>query len=264
MELIPAWAIKVDQNDRLIFQYITAEDFMSIEVRVRQINPDGQMVLSKFVYTPGDTDTRHEETIILGPGYLVSVSIITDTVVVTHGNTFGRITLNRLEAGEPGPILELAAGYVFDRVAVSWPSIEPVAAAEQRGADVILTTADPSAGANISYQSPANVHTQLKSAMFTVVTSATVATRRVRFRISLGATIFFEYVCTTTQAESLTRKYVFAPFGTAEVLADTTIHCPVPVLDIPPGDYITTSIDNLQVDDNVSGAWMLVNKRYSL
>lgn len=264
MEIIPAWAIRVDQNDRLIFQYITSELLATFEVRVRQVMPDGQMILSKFRYAPAAADTRYETTIVLGPGYLVSVSIITDGESALHGQSFGRISLNRLEADEPGPILELASGYVFDRVSVSWPTISPVAGAEQKGTDIVISSANPAAGADISLQFPAIVHTKIKSIMFSFVTAVAVADRRVRLRINVGATIYFEYVCTTTQAASLTYKYVFAPFGTAEVLTSTTVHCPIPELDVPPGVSISTSIDNLQAADDVSAAIIINNRRFSM
>src|SRR4030067_1349687 len=120
MVAVPSWAIAIDQNDRLVFQYISVEALTYFEVRVRQITLDGHIITSKYQYAVASNDTIYEEVIVLAPGYIVSIDIITDDGVGVYGSAFGRITLNRLEAGEAGPILERASGDIFDRASVSW------------------------------------------------------------------------------------------------------------------------------------------------
>ncbi len=261
---VPAWGIKIDENDRIILRFIAGTEDFWIQIRIRHMTLDGMIQTSKYTFYVTAPSTLYTQTIILAPGYLVSLDIITDASVARYGLCFARATMCRLENGSPRSTIELASGAITDITSVSWPTIEPKPGGDTLGFPMTTSLTNPAPGANMSYTVPSRTQSEVRAIKIRFTTDATVATRRMILRINPGGSLVFEYVCTITQAASLVYDYVFAPFGAPEVLAGTTVMCPIPILPLSPLDVIATAITNIQAADDISLPMMLEIKKYTL
>lgn len=112
-------------------------------------------------------------------------------------------------------------------------------------------SANPAAGAEISYTVPAGTVLQLLGARVSLVASADVATRTVQLTIDDGTTVFNKFVSPSTQAASATYAYNFTA-GTSNV---TVLNNEIVVglgqqLFLPPGYRIKTVTNNIQAADD--------------
>lgn len=122
--------------------------------------------------------------------------------------------------------------------------------------------ANPAAGNNISIVVPTGVCWTARSFAFTLVTSATAGTRRVRVAVKdVNGVIVAETVCATTEAASGTVLYSFNPYwGGTDINQAATVVGSFPLADtaIPPGWQICTITDSLQAGDQFTAVGVCV------
>jgi hypothetical protein len=128
------------------------------------------------------------------------------------------------------------------------------------GETLLVTGANPAAGAEISDTVPARETLTLYSVRIVLVTSATVATRAVNLYFDDGATTFFETFNATTQAASLTYRYNFG-VGLVAAGAAPLLVLPLPsAIKLGPGFRIRTTTTAIQVGDDYAAAIYLIER----
>lgn len=126
--------------------------------------------------------------------------------------------------------------------------------------DQEVITADPAAGADVSYTADDDMI--VYSFVVPFVTSAVVANRRVRVVADDGADVFFRSPAVTTQAASLTRVYsgVTGSAPSADLDPDIVVGFPPEGLRLRKGDRFIVTAQNKDAGDNF-GACVLHAER---
>jgi hypothetical protein len=129
---------------------------------------------------------------------------------------------------------------------------------------VTVSSADPAAGAEISYTIPTGQLFEVTAVTFALVTSATAANRRVALTFDDGTNVFFKSVAQVVQTASLTWTYSAGAGGVDTTsVAGTDMKLVLPVGLILPGGYrIRTASTALEADDNY-GIARIQGIRYS-
>ena len=210
-----------------------------------------------FTFTIESTNDEITQTALLRiPDVPIWIS------VQDNGGAFGRGRLFvRVNLSVNGNILQqLVAGYVFTPNALTWPQVSIQNPTPFIGRVQTMGGTDPAAGAEISETVPAGEVWHLRAIRFTLVTSATAATRVVHLRIADGSNVYFECIANASQTASLTRQYSGQP--TQTTITDTTgteIIIPIPAnLYLNTGWTISTVTTALQAGDNYQAPTMLI------
>lgn len=157
---------------------------------------------------------------------------------------------------------QLAGGYVFGTKGLTWPTnvVEPPQP-DFIGAITSVSSNDPAAGANWTYSTAGAVLTHVKGLQFTLVTDATVASRRVHIRFQDGNGQEIECLAATDQLASQTRKYTCMPVGALlDSANDNDIIIPIPADIWMRTGAVISSIFNLQAGDNAGPAEIWVEE----
>lgn len=121
------------------------------------------------------------------------------------------------------------------------------------GGVTVAGTVDPAAGAElIAFTVPAGQVWELQTLRFTLVTSATVANRRVHLVFDDGTNVLAKVPVLSDHAASLTWSYTFAREADNVTVQGLEVVSRMPRLLLPAGFRVRTLTDNLQVGDNFS------------
>lgn len=176
----------------------------------------------------------------------------------------GRVYIHLALAINNDQLYSLLSGYVYSARALAWPAANLNEPDMIDGEVKAVNGTNPAAGSEISYTVPAYYTLELLSITFSLVTSATVASRSVHLNIQVSGATVYQGILNTSQAASTTRTYFFqAGHSLFTDFDNTTILGPLPAkIIIPPGDIITTTTTNLQAGDDfglpvINGIWRL-------
>lgn len=125
----------------------------------------------------------------------------------------------------------------------------------------VKTGADPAPGAEALVTVPAGEYWVVHAVLLTLVTSATVANRRVELQIDNGTTTFFRLAHAVDQTASLTWRYQFANHGYRDAAvtgSNNVANLGVPVFTLGPGYRIQTSTANIQAGDDYAAPVLFV------
>lgn len=188
------------------------------------------------------------------------VTMFTDSANLARGDMW--VSMFLLANGER--VYKLASGYVSKQSALNWPIVQSESELSNGGGYRHLTGINPAAGSECLDPIPSNQHWRLIGMRVTLVTSATVANRRVHLYTELndGAT-GVEFFGVTDQPASTTYTYNFfhgvsnmAEFNNNVVQIGIPDH-----LHLMEGANIGTLTTNLQVGDNY-GAPTYIYERF--
>lgn len=112
----------------------------------------------------------------------------------------------------------------------------------------------PAVGTNWSFNNDHGEHLLVRSVLFTLVTSAVVATRVVGMQIAADTTVWYKTAAATGQVASLTRSYMAIPNGTAggDSAAAIMMAWSQDGVLIPPGHVLSATTVALDVGDQYS------------
>jgi len=176
-----------------------------------------------------------------------------------RGQTF--VALNLAINGDM--LHQLCAGYVAQRKGISWPVSQIETPAPQKLGHLTTRTGnDPAAGSEAGLTLGDFVTSEIKAIQFTLVTAATVGSRRVHIVFADSSGAEFDCHAGTDQIISETKKYTCMPIGGAASFAnDNDIIIPIPPeLFMNEGGTITTATVNIAGGDNFSAMVVLVNE----
>lgn len=146
----------------------------------------------------------------------------------------------------------LFSGYLAESGVLTYPGGTFEDMASGRGYTYLLTGTDPAAGVEITEAVPTNAIWRLISCMAFLVCDATVANRKVEWRVTDGTDIFYKNNDNVNQTASQSRAHIltinqdlrgsdgFAP----------AFHTPYPDLRLPQGYELVTQTSGLVAGDN--------------
>lgn len=189
------------------------------------------------------------------------VSITTNDDEPINGEIWASLELQINE----NPVHQLLSGHISGLQGLSWPLSHTNSPNPTRGETAFISSNDPAAGAEISATVPTGQSWILKAVKATLVTSATVANRRVHLRVGGLSNTILDFHSLVDQAASTTRNYSFAHAGASSAAAvNNEIFVAFPAeLILTEGCSITTVTDNLQAGDNYGTLGMWV-ERYAV
>jgi len=221
-------------------------------LHVRGFTRDG--ILSFEHTTNGDRSRKAEEFTL--PDWPQFITVYPDTAPVRRGECYVRLTL--LAAGAPVGIL--SAGYLTDSKTITWPPGMFEGFREGPGLIRRVTGTNPAAGNEISETVPTNTIWRLLGVYLGLVTSGTVAERRVNLVIDDGSVMFLELRAPVVQAENNNWNYYFFISDRSENIGNN-VYVPLPAdLILFQGWRIRTSTSNLQADDDFTAPILIVEE----
>jgi len=160
------------------------------------------------------------------------------------------------------PMLVLCSGLVSNRKSISYPQTDVRDMIDGGGALVMVTTANPPVGTNLSQLVDTFAVWKLHAVSFYFATSAAVGNRQVVLKINNGFEVGMFFYSDIVQGPSQTKRYTFAAIGSnPTAFADNQACISIPAdLMLRGNSNIGTSICNLKGGDNIGAAEILVEK----
>ena len=258
----PPGALYVSPEDIVGLEVATSVAGLTLELRGRQLLPNGQ--LTTFVETVAPTSDRLSNGFVfrIGESFLLNCTL-NPVQNARQGACYARISLRRGTTPGLGVVhAVLAQGYVTTFRYLSWPPGVHELPADGAGFLRMITGTDPAAGIEISETVPTNARWLLRSVLFTLVTSAAAANRRVYLSLTDGTTEFFTLPSQDLQVASETQDYSWgARLGyerTAPVAGG--INLGIPLVPLGEGYVIRTVTGALQAGDNYGAPRLLVEE----
>lgn len=199
----------------------------------------------------------------LGAGYLGNAMAYVEGAEPLIGQVFCCIKLIRGLTGASIVLGALIQGYVTHEQVRAWPGSPLETSDSGPGCMRTLTGTDPAAGAEISETVPTGARWELTAIGFTLVSDATVATRRPNLFLDDGTlNDYFRSANPGTQTASSSNRYHFAPSmplaaivgGTSQLGGLITPHI------MPAGHRIRTATNSLQAGDNYGSPTYVVRE----
>lgn len=192
------------------------------------------------------------------PDMPIWISIIDKNSTIDDGSTYitSYLSINK------NNVLNMTAGYISRHKGMSWPQTQRENSTLLEGELGVINGTDPAAGNETSVDCPTGFKLRVRAITFTLVTSATVANRRVHVKITNYGADVYEFISSIDQAAGTTRKYTLMPIGGAGTYGDDNdIIIPIPEnITLKESDQIITSTTNLQVGDNFSSTVALIER----
>ncbi|SRR5712692_5113508 len=203
----------------------------------------------------GAAFTQGFVTVPLAEGYLLSVTVIAN-LANQRGITFARVRIDRTTPviAATNAALILLADYVTAGMAPTWPGGRVTQPTESTGALLTVSPANPGLGADISFTIGGQDRNRLSSLATTFVTSATVATRISRLRITDAAgNLVWQSPPSQTQLAGVTAIYSASQGQVTSAVDTTTINWSLPGLQFVGGGWtISTNTLAIQAGDQWS------------
>lgn len=196
------------------------------------------------------------------PDIPIMVSVLSDTSGLLQGQCFATLAL----MANSDVLNTLCSGFIYGGKGISWPSQNIADQTPGRGLIFTEDTADPAAGSNFSINVPTGETWRIHAIQFRFVTSATVASRRVRVRATTGQLGFgIVSLIQTDQTASTTLDYSCAPYGQmVDEIDSSDAFIIIPnELWVVSGGSISSSIRNIQAGDQVSNVELIVEKFFA-
>lgn len=169
--------------------------------------------------------------------------------VVTYGDMWVSVYLRANQVR----ILKMYAGYVTTLNALAWPYPATVGETKDRPAFAVLGTNAPAAGAEATITVPAGEMWRVHSVTMSLVTSSTVANRRVHLTMGGGAGVRrLRMFGAQDQAASLTYNYFFQGVpNVADEFDNNVVQVAIPTgVMLYAGNVIQTVTTNIQAGDD--------------
>lgn len=238
---------------------------VTIQVTLRRLEDDGELVVDLFEHVPNTDRTRKQTTHALYDARLVSVQAVVTAGTPVRGQTFVRVELIEGLTGAIVSSSTLLQNYITPNVAASWPGASLLSPLDGAGFMRVVTGTDPAAGAEISETVPAGVRWRLIGFRVVFVTSAVVANRIVSLTIDDGATVGSAALATINQAASLTFTYFAGDYGVNLGASQAFVSLLLPgTIPLVAGYRIRSVTANLDGADNFGAPQYLVEEWFDV
>lgn len=162
-------------------------------------------------------------------------------------------------------IQQLTSGYIYAQKALSWPNTQQVDLRPEGGRLTTIISANPAAGLSAEMIVPTGEIWKVLSAEIVLVTSATVASRRVFIDFIQPSGSLIECFSSIDQLLSTTRAYSMAHYGgvpdeTHDI--EVLINIPSPVI-VGAGGTVAIGAYSMQAADNFTSANLVIEKFFT-
>lgn len=228
LRAVPPGAHYVTGDDQLVIQTLGFTTGFNYFLRARVLQPNGE--ITPFELTRTTTAASEVRRMRLTEGFLLGVNVEpqSNAGASPRGSFFVRVGIGR---GEDAPTLfyhTLISDYLEDGHSLAWPGGLMRASVEGPGSLVSQSTADPAAGAEISFSVPADRRMRIRTLRFQLVTAIAVANRQVHIVLDDSANVFYDHPALAVQVASTTVTYVAAPGVQALTTTDGVQVIPLP------------------------------------
>lgn len=233
---------------------IISRSATTANLAIRGFTKEGQF---SFLHTTLATNAEKTETFNV-PDVPIMFTIDDPTVSAAQGLCYVRVELTL----NGSSIYSLGSSYINGARGLSWPLSKQETSEQTKGLIAIATSADPAAGAELSFTVAAGTSYKLLAIRFSLVTAAVAASRRVHIVLTVDAIKVLDTFGTTDQIISETKVYSCFPMAglTASSNGDDIL-IPIPKdLILTPGSIITTETTNLDGGDDFSVMQLFVER----
>lgn len=253
----------LDEQDSLVLDTACSVVGVNLSLFVRVRMPDGRV--NQMVFNQALLSDRSilRNRFRLGPGSLLSVVALHDSVAVGVNDCYVRVALSRDPLTADSGQMVLFQGYATYGGSLSWPGSGSIQPGSGVGSPRAVLGSVPAPGAEIVYTVPTNSHLKVTGIRFNLTTDATVATRRVVLIVDDGTTECVRRLVVTTQAASITALYHFFPWGAAEAVSTSVYMIPFPSFQCAEGWRIQTLTTLIQAGDQYTAPVLLARDSIS-
>lgn len=223
---------------------IDAQSISGNPITIRGATRESQFV---YVHTPNSDKTPSTEQ------FRITEMPLWLTAQDEQGSGVSGQCYVRLSLVFNGDVLyQFASGYVYGQYGISWPMATLKESTPTFGQRKLITVDGDGVGLEHTVTVPANQMWKILSLRYTLVTAATVGSRRTHVTFGYDTTVLYDVLSSVDQIISQTRKISCTQIAGAGTYADDNdIVIPLPVdLILPSGSKIKTSTTNLAAGDN--------------
>lgn len=252
--LIASNAIQTTNDSQLqVDVWTDANNSAPFFVRTTQIDSKGNLVFSLDQFIPAHTTFPTTKRIRLTAGKLISVSVWGADSLFSQAKFFTRISLLSGSVAAADQLLILTSGYVTNGSTLNFPASIPESSYSGTPQRVAAGIAAPAPGVELQIEINGIYQAKILSAVFSLTTSAAVATRTVTILFEDAAQTFAKAISRTTQVAGTTRQYILWSGPNMPTDAANLIYLPVPDSAIGHEIIIRTETTNIQAGDQYSG-----------
>lgn len=234
--LTPPSNLYVGKDDVLFVTTYSSASGLRVDVRGRHLLANGRMVTMEFSNAPASDRSAVTQLYALGEGYLLNLGIFLGAGTCQRGQCYVVVGLAQGKESSNVKHTIIAQGYVASGINQSWPGNRLEHPLEGQGWIHKITGTDQAAGFDVAETVPAGARWRLMGLKASLVTSATVNNRRVRFYYYNSSVLGIILLpASITQAASLTYGYSAAPGMAYESAPDIT----AVQVGIPNGIFLT-------------------------
>ncbi len=246
----PPVALYVRLDDALTIQVNNSAAGITVMITLRMLLVTGELKVMAYPLIPTSNRAAFLATFQLAEGFVLSASANIFTGIVRRGQCYVQVSISRNIAGTVIGIMHLLQGYLTSIAGVPWPLPAREDSVAGPGMLRSITGTAPAAGAEINETVPTGARWRLRSARFSLTTSAAVATRITTLILDDGVNTLVNTGTSTSQLASTTAAYSAAHFGAGAPAqgGDATVNLPPDIM-LLAGFRFRTSTNNLQVGD---------------
>lgn len=208
--------IPVAPTDRLVLTTLCNFANVVLEARGQIMQPNGTIVPYTFQHRVGGSPITVTTSEPLHYGMLFSVTLRVVSGDLQRGMCFSRVEVRSFGSAEGDSTHLLLSDYSRNDELLSWPPGTFRSMRSKPGALRTLLPAQPAAGTNWSVVPAAETTWRVYLVRFTLICSATVATRQVRLQLrGTGTNLLVRLPASITQLAGSTVTYNYARVGFA-------------------------------------------------
>lgn len=260
--IMPPSGVYVTPEDRIFIRATSSLFGVVVTVRLRIMQPDGQIVPNTYTLVTGGTRADQFLSFPGYEGFVLSVTANGEGVAARVGQTFVQVGLVR---GDATPVefgFLFISDYLSTNGLIGWPGGQLWQSIEGPGLIRLVSNAAPAAGADISIPVPAGARWRPITMRAVLTTAVAVASRVVHAVLDDGAgNQFFNNPVTSVQLASTAVGYTFSHTGINLPVTDGEEDCPWPAACVLlQGQRIRSLTTALQAADQWSIQQLLVEE----
>lgn len=251
----------IEPSDRL---YVAA--YSSVASLVVQFSgyfrkANGEVIEYAVTVNPTSDRAVTENNVFFGAGFLLSCVATLASGNASRGQCYVRAMVQRSTGTPMVKLHTIVGGYLTDDFSPSFPYGQIEGPLEGAGVVRSITGTNPAAGAEISETVPTGAAWRPLSLVATLVTDATVATRRAILIFDDGTLTHTRMPQNTTS--TATQSVILAWHIGSDIVSSGGTFGNAPLADhvrLPAGSRIMTSTNNIQAGDNWGAPQFLVEE----
>jgi hypothetical protein len=252
--------------------FMTGDDYLLVStlssaagtllIGFRFLTLDGVIMAGERTHSvSGSRTTPDTSRIALGEGWLLNLTIATDSDNGLLGANFIRVDVTRGISAVSRVIATLLQGSANDENRLVWPGSPIRSSLENPGRLRSITGTNPAAGAEIIETVPTGARWRVIAGSFRFVTDATVSSRQPRLTITDGTNTIWagEEAANVTASDDVRHNFGLGTERLAHLGDDRQYPFPTEMV-LGAGFAIQTATLNLQAGDNFSALQFLVEE----